>query len=281
MKISLRNTLLVLAVVIVLAVGGLAAYVAKDRIQPVASTPGMVNGVLSLEMPAASITKLAVSAGPGEMKVTPSTDGKVHVQLDLRQRERSVLWLFNWLSGETARDVKGAMLKVDRHGYAPSVSLVYPSGDSHSDVQEKWIISVPAKLMVDVEMQAGRAVIDGMQGGIKLHLTAGEAVIHAAGGPVQASVTYGRLHVISDTVKPGIMTLESKHGLAVLSWDGKYYGLVQEHGFMSSVHLVGNRVVERGPGPDNMDLSVYAGEVDLRVGAMGDFKDYRDLFTDN
>lgn len=279
MKISLRNGLLVLAVVIVLAVGGLAAYVTKDRVQPGAAPVG--NGLLSLEMPAAGIAKLAVSAGPGEMKVTPSTDDKVHVQLELKQQEHSILWFFQWMSGETAREIKGASLKVDRQGDVSSISLVYPSGESHSDVQEKWAISLPAKLLVDVEMQAGQAVIDGMQGGIKLHLTAGEAVIHAAGGPVQASVTYGRLHVISDAVKPGIMTLESKHGLAVLSWDGKYYGPAQEHGFMSSVHLVGNSVVERGPGPDNMDLSVYAGEVDLRVGAMGDFKDYRDLFTDD
>lgn len=278
MKTSLRNGLLVLAGVAVLLVVGMTAYIANDRVQ---TGTGASNALLSMEMPAAGIARLAIAAGSGEMKVTPSADGRVHVQLEIKQQEHSILWFFQWLSGETARDIKGATLKADRQGEASSISLVYPSGRDHNDVQEKWTISLPAKLLVDVEMSAGQIVIDGMQGGIKSHLTAGEAVIHAASGPVQASVNYGRLHVISDTGKPGVVTLESKHGLAVLSWDGKYYGPAQEHGFLSGVHLVGNSVVERGPGLDNMDLSVFAGEVDLRVGPMGDFKDYRDLFADD
>ncbi len=283
MKISLRSRVFFLALIALALFGGIAVYiyVAKDSMPPGVASTRPPGGPLSADLPASGIERLTVNVDAGEMKITPSTDDKVHVQLDLRQRERSILWLFSWLSGETARDIQGAALKLDRQGNGLSVSFAYPSGDSHSDVQEKWIISLPAKLLVDVEMGAGQLVIDGMQGGIKSHLTAGETVIHAASGPIQASVTYGRLHVISDTAKPGVMTIESKHGLALLSWDGRYYGPRQEHGFMSSVHLVGNSVVQRGSGADNMDLSVSYGEADLRVGPLGDFKDYRAAFTDD
>lgn len=234
---------------------------------------------LTAEAPAAGIGSVMVTGSAGEMQIAPSTDDKVHVQLALEQQEHSFLWLYYWLSGDTSRDLKGAVLKTDRHGDGLSLSLVYPSGDSHSDVQERWTVSLPAKLLVDAEMQEGQIVIKGMQGGVKTNLNAGETVIQDGMGDVQASVTYGRLHVISDSAKPGILTLTSGHGLAVMDWNGKYFGPPETHGFMSHVHLFGNELAERGGGTDNMDLSVHYGEVDLRIGSLGDVQDYRDLFT--
>lgn len=234
---------------------------------------------LTADMPATGIASVMVTASAGEMQIAPSTDNKVHVKLALEQQEHNFLWLYYWLSGDTSRDLKGAVLKTERHGDGLSLSLVYPSGVTHSDVQEKWTVSLPAKLLVDAEMQEGEIVIKGMQGGVKSHLDAGQTVIQEGVGDVQASVTYGRLHVISDSTKPGILTITSGHGLAVLDWNGKYYGPPEEHGFMSHVHLFGNDLVERGGGTDNMDLKVHYGEVDLRIGALGDVQDYRSAFT--
>jgi hypothetical protein len=234
---------------------------------------------LTADMPATGIGSVMVTASTGEMQITPSTDDKVHVRLALEQQEHNFLWLYYWLSNDTSRDLKGAVLKTERHGDGLSLSLIYPSGGMHNDVQEKWTVSLPGKLLVDAEMQDGEIIITGMHGGVKAHLDAGETVIQDNVGDVQAGVTYGRLHVISNSTKPGILTLTSGHGLAVMDWNGKYYGPPEEHGFMSHVHFFGNSLVERGGGTDNMDLNVHYGEVDLRIGALGDVQDYRDAFT--
>ena len=236
---------------------------------------------LSADRPAAGVERVTVHGGQGEMRITPSTDGMVHVKLVLQQQEKSFLWLFNWLSGETTHDLAGAALKLDQSPDGLAVSLKYPSNDAHSDVQEKWTISLPAKSVLSAEMRAGMIQIKGMQAGIKAHLRAGELEISSPAGGIQAAVDYGRLKVSSDTDAPGVLTLSSDHGLAVLSLDGKYYGPPEDHGFMGNVHLLGNAVTEHAPGKDNMDLSVYAGAVSLRVGPLkDDEKTYRALFTD-
>jgi len=233
---------------------------------------------LTADSPAAGIESLAVNGAAGEMRIVPSPDDNVHVRLTLEQQQHNFLWLFYWMSGDTTRDLAAAVLKEDRHGSSLAVSLAYPSGGTHSDVKEKWTVSVPAKLLVDAELQEGELVIEGMQGGVKSHLDAGETVIQDTLGGVQASVTYGRLHMVTDDTKPGIITVSSGHGLAAMVWNGKYYGPPEEHGFMSHIHLLGNTLAERGGGNDNIDLSVHFGEVDLRIGQLGDVQDYRDLF---
>lgn len=240
---------------------------------------GAAPAPLTADMPAAGIGSVTVAGSAGEMRIMPSTDDRVHVQLALEQQQHSFLWLYYWLSGDTSRDLKGAVLKTERHGDGLSLSLAYPSGESHSDVQERWTVNLPARLLVSAEMQEGEIAIKGMQGGVKAHLNAGETVIQDSVGDVQAGVTYGRLHVISDSAKPGIITLTSGHGLAVMDWNGKYYGPPETHGFMSHVHLFGNDLAEHGGGTDNLDLSVHYGEVDLRIGQIGDVQDYRDLFA--
>jgi hypothetical protein len=128
-------------------------------------------------------------------------------------------------------------------------------------------------------MYAGEFKITGMRNGVKSTLTAGETVLEDISGPVEASVHYGRLHVISASTTPGVLDVTADHGLAVMSLDGKYYGPPEEHGFWSHVHLIGNSVEQREKGKDDMRLSVAYGEADLRVGPLGDFKDYRDAFT--
>jgi len=233
---------------------------------------------LTADSPGAGIESLAVSGAAGEMRVVPSPDDKVHVRLTLEQQQHSFLWLFHWMSGDTTRDLAAAALKEDRHGSSLAVSLVYPSGGTHSDVQEKWTVSVPAKFLVDAELQEGEIAIEGMRGGVKSHLDAGEIVIQGTAGGVQASVTYGRLHMVTDDTQPGIITVSSGHGLAAMVWNGKYYGPPEEQGFMSHIHLLGNTLAERGGGGDNIDLSVHFGEVDLRIGQLGGVQDYKDLF---
>lgn len=252
----------------------LAAGCARSG-DPVATAPQLLSAVI----PATGLARLTLTAGAGEVKLAPSADDAVHVQLDLHQDQRSFLGVIHWMSDTTAHDLTGASLKQERHGDELTLSLVFPSGSEHSDVKQQWTLSLPARFALSTEMPAGRLEIDGLRGGVEAHLGAGDLTIHSPGGPIVASVGAGRLHVISDDTHPGAIHLGSSFGLAVLDFNGTFYGPPERHGFMSSVHLIGNSVTQQGDGKDAIILRASAGLVDLRVGAVGEVKDYRGVFT--
>ncbi len=241
-----------------------------------ASARAAAPGVLTADIPAAGLRTFSLQVGAGEARIEPSGDGALHLQLDLRQEPKSFLGLLHWMSASTARDLQGAKLQELRQGDGLTVSLAYPSGDSHGDVKQRWRVQVPAGLAVAADMGAGRLVIRDVSGGVTAHLGAGDISMRVPGGPLKASVTAGRLHVISDTAQPGKIDLGSTFGLAALSLDGKLYAPPP-----SSVHFFGNSERQQGPGKDDMDLKVTFGEVDLRVGPVGDDKDYHGLFDDS
>jgi outer membrane murein-binding lipoprotein Lpp len=235
---------------------------------------------LTADIPADGVDRLSFDAGDGEAQLKASDDDAIHVHLELRQQTHSLLWLVHWYSVGGSRDLKGAVLQPRHDGHSLALSVVYPDGDHPGDVDEKWIISVPARLAVDADMHAGELAIRQLSGGVHANLEAGELVIEAPRGALSASVTYGRLHVISATSQPGSIGVSSTHGLAVLDWDGRYFGPAEEHGFWGSIHLGGNSVAQHGNGDDDIDLRVQYGEADLRIGAPGDVKTYRDLFLE-
>lgn len=288
MKAAGRFFLMVVVVIAILA-GCIIWYVNQLRPEhPVLAGATPAAGVaidssglpgLNAQLATAGINRFRIVTGSGEVEISPSADDKVHVSLELRQQKKSLLFFFHWLSGDTTRDILAATLEQARDGDTLQLALVYPSGQDRSDIQEHWKVQLPPRLMVDASMYAGEFKITGMRNGVKTKLTAGETVIEDVTGPVEASVRYGRLHVISASSSPGVLNVTADHGLAVMSLDGKYYGPKEEQGFWSHLHLIGNSEVQREKGKDNMDLTVNYGEADLRVGPLGDFKDYRDAFT--
>jgi len=289
MKTKTRFLLVTLAIVVVLGVvitcclSGAPAKPVLTGATPVGSMLVGKDGLPALDAKLATtgIAHFRLLGGPGEMDISASDDDEVHVSLELRQQQRSLLWLFHWLSNDTTRDLMSATLRQARDGDTLTLALVYPSGESRADIQERWQVRVPARLALDADLYAGQLKIEGMEGGIRAHIKAGELEIQSPGGGIHATVDYGRLKVDSDSSQPGTLSVNSDHGLAVLSLDGKYYGPPEDHGFMGNVHLIGNNVTEHRSGKDDMDLSVYAGAVSLQVGPLkADENTYRDLFTD-
>lgn len=284
MKIGARGRLLLIAVIVLLA--GAGAWYATSIPQPPVPMGGdtiahAAGGALSADIPAVGVQRVMLTAGAGEMRITPSGDEAIHVRLDLQQNERRFLWVYHWMSGTTARDLEGATLILDRHDGALSLRLGYPGGASHDDVQQKWIIQVPARLAVSAWQQAGELKIQGMLAGVSAHLNYGDLEILASRGALQASIVAGRLHAVSDSAQPGAIRVGSSHGLALLSLNGKYYGPPECHRFWCSLHLVGNTEEQQAGGKDDMDLHATFGLADLRIGPLGDVQEYRREFAED
>jgi hypothetical protein len=239
---------------------------------------GHTQNPLGMELPAADVDRLALTAGNGETELKASADDKIHLHLELKQQQHSLFWLFHWFSESGARDLQGAVLQTRRDGRSLAVSVAYPDGDQPSDIKERWIISLPARIAVSAEMNAGELLVRDLSGGVQAKLEAGDLEIEAAQGPLTATVHYGRLHVITASEQPGAISVSASHGLAAVDWDGKYFGPPEKHGFWDHIHLGGNSVEQHGKGADDVKLHVQYGEADLRIGAVGEVKDYRDLF---
>ena len=229
---------------------------------------------LSADVPTQGVDTVALMAGSGEATVTASADGQVHVRLTFTQRQHSFLGVFHWFTDLAASDLQGVTLTQTRDRGTLGLEVKYPDGRSFDD-QQRWKLEIPAGLQFKAVMDKGRLVVDGLQGRVQAHLSFGDLDIHSAGGPILASVGAGRLHVISDTNQPGKLAIKSTFGLAALSFNGKLYAPPP-----STFHFFGNSEVQQAGGKDDMDLKVTAGEVDLRVGPVGDDKDYKGLFDD-
>lgn len=237
-----------------------------------------VPALLTADASAAGLQQFTLQGGTGEVKIEASSDEQVHVQLDLHQDERGFLGIIHWMSESTAQDLKGAVVQLKREGQGMQASLVYPSGDSHTDVKQQWTIKLPPRLALDAHLKAGRLVILDMSAGIKADLGAGDLTIRSPAGPIQAHVSAGRLSVVSDTRQPGAVSLKSTFGLAVLDLQGKYYGPPEQHG---GFKLFGNDVTQAAGGKDDMQLGITAGLVSLRVGPQGDEQEYREIFAED
>jgi len=125
------------------------------------------------DIPAAGLQHLVFLGTSGETKIGVSPDDAVHVKLVLQQEERRIVGM-RMASEATLHDIEGAKVGQDRKGDALTLSAAYPSSESHdSDVKVQWTIQVPARFGVEASMKAGRMVIEGVAGGVKVQLAAG------------------------------------------------------------------------------------------------------------
>ncbi|MGA9855190.1 MAG: hypothetical protein WBR29_07960 [Gammaproteobacteria bacterium] len=215
--------------------------------------------ILNTEIPASGINTVAITAGVGELHITPSTDDAVHVQVSLEQKSREFLWFFHWQSRATTQEIQAAQIAQQQQGQRLILMLTTSGKLSNDDVKQKWNVQVPVRMAVDLNMKVGEATIDGIAGGVQTVLNVGELDMDVPRGVLSAKVNVGQISVTTGTSQPGDIALSSNIGEAALYMNGKYLSHAGEHsGLGRSIDL-------NGKGPDRMHLSVNIGEVDLRV----------------
>jgi hypothetical protein len=220
-----------------------------------AATPRM----LDAEIPATGLNTLAISAGVGELHITPSSDDAVHVHVLLAQKSRDFLWFFHWQSRATTQEIQAAQISQKQQGQRLILSLTKPGDLDNQDVKQKWIVQVPARMALDLNMKVGEATIEGIEGGIQTVMNVGELDINVPHGALSAKLNVGQISVTTGTTQPGNILLTSNIGEAALYMNGKYISHRGEHGGL------GRSVSLDGKGVDSMHLSVNIGEVDLHV----------------
>ncbi|MBU6510391.1 MAG: hypothetical protein KGL98_12085 [Gammaproteobacteria bacterium] len=214
---------------------------------------------LSADISANGLNTLAITAGVGEVRITPSNDDRVHVSVKLEQKSREFLWFFHWQSNTTTREIQSAQLVQQRSGERLDLSLGSSSKLDTKQVKQHWMLQVPARLALALDMKVGQVTVQGVAGGVNVNLNVGEIDIDTPRGALNARVNVGQISATSASARLGPIDLSSDIGEAAVFRDGK---AVRGGGRHSSL---GRTIHLPGSGPDTMKLSVNVGEVDLRL----------------
>lgn len=224
-----------------------------------ASAQASGSRTLITDVPAAKLTSFALTAGVGQLQVTPSPDDAVHVRVTLQQKSRQVLWFFHWQSRATTREIQSAQIQTRQNGGQLNVSLGTTGKLDTNQVKQNWDVQIPTRMMLDVDMKVGQVNVSGVAGGVKIALNVGEIDLDTPGGPMSARINVGQIRAKSGSHQLGTVDLASDIGEAVLFVNGKQ---IRDSGRHSGL---GRRVHVAGNGPDNMNLSVNVGEVNLHI----------------
>ena len=214
---------------------------------------------LSADVSANGLNTLALTAGVGEVRITPSSDDLVHVSVRLEQKSREFLWFFHWQSNTTTREIQSAQLVLQRSGERLDLSLGSSSKLDTSQVKQHWMLQIPARLALALNMKVGQVSVQGVTGGVNVNLNVGEIDLDTPRGALNARVNVGQISASSASTRLGPIDLSSDIGEAAVFMNGKAVrGGGRHSGLGRIIHLPGS-------GPDTMKLSVNVGEVDLRL----------------
>jgi hypothetical protein len=215
--------------------------------------------VLNADIPAKGIDTLALAIGIGELRITSSSDDALHIRVSLQQKSGEFLWFFHWHPRATLQEIQSAQITQKIQGKRLVLSLTTPTKFNSDDVKQKWVIALPERMALDLNMKVGEATISGIAGGVQADLNVGELNVEVPRGALNAKVNVGQISVDTDTQLPGNIVLSSNIGEAVLYMNGKHIRHAGNHTGL------GRRIDLDGSGPDSMNLKVNVGEVDLRI----------------
>lgn len=215
--------------------------------------------MLDVNIPATSLNTVAITSGVSEVHITPSNDDVIHVHVILEQNSGDVLWFLHWQSRATTQEIQAVQISQKQQGQRLMLALSMTRALDNDNIKQKWIVQVPARMALDMNMKVGEATIDGIAGGVQADMNVGELNMDVPRGALSANINVGHISITTGTSQRGKILLSSNIGQASLYMNGKYIDNAGEH------NGLGRIISLDGSGPDSMHLSVNIGEVDLRV----------------
>ena len=213
--------------------------------------------ILQLLLPRTGAQVFALSVNAGDVTVTTSQDGTVHVGVTLTPAKGI---LGSWISRSREAVLEQAVLNHTLVDGKLTVSLAYPAGSETQDVKETWNVALPPIMQVHAELGAGNLDIDGVAGGVEASVYAGKLSINVPYGAIQGRVDTGDLEASAHTLDYGPVSLLSGVGTASLLLNGTAAGTVQQKG-------PGQTLDYQGSGTTSIKLVAKAGKVTLALSA--------------
>lgn len=226
----------------------LALILAAGTAMPAAAAAG--SRTLTTSVPAASLDRVSIEAGVGEVHVTGGSADEVQVTVVLTPRRGG---LFSSLRRGEA-EVAAATLGQDVEGAELHLTVNGPSDDRR--FEEEWTVELPERLLIRVELGVGEASLRNTMGGVELHIGVGDGRIEALAGDVNAEVGVGDLTVRGPADAYGPVTCSSGVGDATIQAAGRTF---------SGGGFVGKSAEWRSTGESTMELETGVGDVEVTL----------------
>ncbi len=167
------------------------------------------NRTLEHRTPAAGIERLTLDAGVGDVTISAGPGDEIVARVTLKPR-RGGIPLFS-SNREGRRQVEEASLEAHRDGTTLELSVPVPDKE-HRKFEERWEITVPARLAVDLDAGVGNVKITGLSGSITIDAGVGDVDVESAGGDIKIDGGVGDIEVTAPAASVGRVEISAGVG---------------------------------------------------------------------
>jgi hypothetical protein len=181
----------------------------------------------------------------GAMRIVPSNSAGIRVQVDVKRP-----------SDERPRgNPQNVDLRTSRRGSTLVIGLF---GD-YQDLEETWMLEIPAHLQVEAEMGVGDLQVQGIRGGLRAKVGVGGLRIDVPEGNINAETGVGKVNVKSATTSYSSVEVRTGVGGTRIMIDGLQIQQQRQPG-------PGDRISLNGNGRDRLQIHSGVGDAELTIG---------------
>lgn len=212
--------------------------------------------------PAAGLEKLALDGFIGEFHVVAGATDAVRWELSIvgdrddGLTEEQMRRIAEAVRFTVERDGDRLRLATDWDDYRDERRV--EDGKLDEGLVERWKVTVPARLALEMEAAIGEFVVEGAAGGVRLDFNIGDVDVAVAAGDVDIDSNIGSVRVSSATASPGRIDLGVNIGEVKYSERGQHFEA--GYGFPVGQSLD----LDRG-GEDDIIVDLNIGEIDVEV----------------
>ncbi len=141
--------------------------------------------ILEENIPCADAERIVIEAGVGDVEITAGEGETVSVEVALKPRRGGI---FSSMK-RAQKDVDQAVLDVEVVG--KDVRLDVDSDSDDPRFEERWTVTIPARLAVDLELGVGDVEIRGVAGGVDIEAGVGDLLLTASSGDLTVDLGVG------------------------------------------------------------------------------------------
>jgi hypothetical protein len=195
------------------------------------------------------LTAVEIEGHVGKMRILAGTSPGIRVQLEVRQS-----------NSDGNRRYRGNPQNVDLRTSREGSRLVVRTSGDHQDLEETWIVEIPAHLQVTAELGVGEMDVRGVRGGLKAKVGVGGVRIDVPEGDIDAESGVGQVEVRSATNSYGNVDVRANVGSGRVSIDGREFQQPNRPpGPSERISLTGN-------GRDRLQVRSGVGNAELTIG---------------
>jgi hypothetical protein len=196
--------------------------------------------------PVAGVETVQLDAGVGDITIT-AVDGAAEIAVEVRLEPRRGGFFSSMKRAQ--REVDTAELRMDASKGVLRLEVETDTDDHH--FEETWMVALPARLAVDLDLGVGEVEIRGVKGGLTIDVGVGDLLAEGVSGDLEIDLGVGDAKIFGSAADYGSVSGSGGVGDARLTVRGEQ---------VSSSGFVGHSAEWTGSGENTITISVGVGD---------------------